>query len=182
MVMMKTRGILAGNLFCSMTLALVVADVPAAAQAGMDRPILGSDASACLPGASGPAVLVTVVGFKDRDGRLRVQYYPAEKEDYLGSGRYIRRQEMSVTANGDMRVCLTLPAPGSYVMVALHDRNTDGKLNVWSDGIGFSNNPRIPLGKPALEKTRFRAGPGVSQLEVVLNYMQGLSPRPIKKE
>ncbi|GGI67145.1 hypothetical protein GCM10007973_00350 [Polymorphobacter multimanifer] len=155
--------------------------VPAEAQ------VLGTDAAACAPnttgaGASGPAVLVTVIGFKNRDGRLRVQFYPDEQEDYLGSGKYIRRQEVPVTASGNMQVCITVPRPGSYVMVALHDRNEDGKLNVWSDGIGFSNNPRIPLGKPPLEKTRFTAGPGITRIDVVLNYMQGLSPRPIRQK
>lgn len=159
-----------------MAAVLLASASPAAAQ------ILGSDAAACAPGAAGPAVLVNVIGFKDRAGRLRVQNYPDEKEDYLGSGRYLRRQEMPVTAAGDMQVCLTLPAPGSYVMVALHDRNEDGKLSIWGDGIGFSNNPKIPLGKPALEKTRFSAGPGVTRLDVVLNYMQGLSPRPIRQK
>ncbi len=142
---------------------------------------LGTDAPACAPGATGNAVLVTVVGFKDREGKLRVQYYPAEAEDYLGSGRYLRRQEIPVTASGDMQVCLTLPAPGSYVMVALQDRNEDGKLNVFSDGIGFSNNPKIPLGKPPLEKTRFAAGPGITRLRIVLNYLSGFSPKPIKE-
>ncbi|WP_416907082.1 MAG: DUF2141 domain-containing protein [Polymorphobacter sp.] len=165
-------------------LALMALAAPAAAQdtAVAGIPILGTDADDCRPGAKATAVLVTVIGFKDRDGRLRVQYYPDEKKDYLGSGRYIRRQEMPVTQAGDMQVCLTLPAPGSYVMVALHDRNSDGKLNVFSDGIGFSNNPRIPLGKPKLEKTRFAAGRGLTRLDVVLNYMQGLSPRPIKRD
>ncbi len=172
LVMVKSRALLSAT---SVSLVSALLAGPAAAQ------ILGSDAAACAPGAPGPAVLVNVIGFKDRDGRLRVQYYPDEKEDYLGSGRYIRRQEIPVTASGDMQLCLTLPAPGSYVMVALHDRNKDGKLSIWGDGIGFSNNPRIPLGKPALEKTRFAAGPGVTRLDVVLNYMQGLSPRPIKK-
>jgi uncharacterized protein (DUF2141 family) len=145
--------------------------------------VLGTDAAACAPGAKGPAMLVTVTGFKDRDGRLRVQYYPAEEHDYLGSGRYIRRQEMPVTqTDGDMTVCLTLPAAGDYVMVALHDRNADGKLSVWGDGIGFSNNPKIPLGKPPLKNTRYTAGPGVNRMEIVLNYMHGLSVRPIKKK
>jgi len=154
-----------------------------AAQAPAQAEVLGSDAAACAPGASGPAMLVTVTGFKDRDGRLRVQYYPAEEDDYLGSGRYIRRQEMTVTpADGDMKVCLTLPAPGEYVMVALHDRNSDGKLSVWGDGIGFSNNPKIPLGKPPLKNTRYTAGPGVNRMEIVLNYMHGLSVRPIRKK
>jgi len=156
--------------------ALLALSAPAAAA------VLGSDAAACAPGASGPAMLVDVTGFKDRDGRLRVQYYPAEENDYLGSGRYIRRQEMPVTASGDMLVCLTLPAPGDYVMVALQDRNSDGKLSVWGDGIGFSNNPKIPLGKPPLKNTRFTAGPGVNKMTIVLNYMSGLSVRPIKKK
>lgn len=158
---------------------LAAAAAPAAAQ----PPVLGTDAAACAPGAKGPAMLVTVTGFKDRDGNLRVQYYPAEEEDYLGSGRYIRRQEMPVTqVDEDMTVCLSLPAPGDYVMVALHDRNADGKLSVWGDGIGFSNNPKIPLGKPPLKNTRYTAGPGVNRMEITLNYMHGLSVRPIRKK
>jgi uncharacterized protein (DUF2141 family) len=144
--------------------------------------VFGTDAADCASGASGPAMLVTVTGFKDRSGRLRVQYYPAEENDYLGSGRYIRRQEMPVSPSGDMQVCLKLAAPGDYVMVALQDRNSDGKLSVWGDGIGFSNNPKIPLGKPPLKNTRFTAGPGVNKMEIVLNYMHGLSVRPIKKK
>jgi uncharacterized protein (DUF2141 family) len=144
--------------------------------------VFGTDAADCAPGAPGPAMLVTVTGFKDRDGRLRVQYYPAEENDYLGSGRYIRRQEMPVSPSGDMKVCLKLPAPGDFVMVALQDRNSDGKLSVWGDGIGFSNNPKIPLGKPPLKNTRFTAGPGVNKMEIVLNYMHGLSVRPISRK
>lgn len=163
----------------ALPLLAVAALVPAIAHAT----ILGTDAAACAPGARGPAMLVTVTGFKDRDGNLRVQYYPAEEEDYLGSGRYIRRQEMPVTqVDEDMTVCLTLPAPGDYVMVALHDRNADGKLSVWGDGIGFSNNPKIPLGKPPLKNTRYTAGPGVNRMDITLNYMHGLSVRPIKKK
>jgi uncharacterized protein (DUF2141 family) len=178
----STRALLAPLL----AVAALSALSPLPAQAGQAH-VLGTDAAACAPGARGPAMLVTVTGFKDRAGRLRVQYYPAEENDYLGSGRYIRRQEMPVTPagandDGDMTVCLTLPAPGDYVMVALHDRNADGKLSVWGDGIGFSNNPKIPLGKPPLKNTRYTAGPGVNRMEIVLNYMHGLSVRPIKKK
>ncbi|WP_439534040.1 DUF2141 domain-containing protein [Polymorphobacter sp.] len=165
--------------YCGAAVAALLSTLPLAPAAAA---VLGTDASACAPGARGPAMLVTITGFKDRDGNLRVQYYPAEEEDYLGSGRYIRRQEMPVTPNGDMQVCLTLPAPGDYVMVALHDRNADGKLSVWGDGIGFSNNPKIPLGKPPLKNTRYTAGPGVNQMNIVLNYMHGLSVRPIKQK
>jgi uncharacterized protein (DUF2141 family) len=143
--------------------------------------VLGTDAGACRPGIGGTAALVTVHGFKDRDGRLRIQDYTGEKGEYLESGKYLRRQEMKVTAAGDMTVCLTLPGPGRYVIVALHDRNEDGKLSVFSDGIGFSNNPRLGLAKPDAVKTLFTAEHGVSPVRIVLNYMHGLSVRPIEK-
>ncbi len=143
--------------------------------------MLGTDAAACRPGASGTAALVTVHGFKDRDGRLRIQDYTGEKGEYLESGKYLRRQEMPVTTAGDVTVCLTLPGPGRYVIVALHDRNEDGKLSIFGDGIGFSNNPRLGLSKPDAEKTLFTAERGVTPVRIVLNYLRGLSVRPIGK-
>ncbi len=151
---------------------------PAAAQGPV---VLGSDAAECRPGASGTAALVTVHGFKNRDGRLRIQNYTGTKGEYLESGKYLRRQEMPMTAAGDMVVCLVLPGPGRYVVVALHDTNSDGKLSVWQDGIGFSNNPRLGLSKPAAEKTLFTADAGVNNVRIVMNYLRGLSVSPLKQ-
>ncbi len=159
------------------TLALLIAALlPAAAAAET----LGPDAAACVPAAAGPAALVTVSGFKDRVGRLRVQFYRGTPDEYLASGRYLRRQEIAMTAAGDMAVCLVLPGAGDYAVVALHDRNSDGKLSIWSDGIGFSNNPRLGLSKPPPEKTLVRFDPGVSRLRIVMNYRRGLSVRPME--
>ncbi len=140
--------------------------------------VLGSDAADCRSGASGSAALITVHGFRNRDGRLRVQDYTGTKGEYLESGKYLRRQEMPMTSSGDMTVCLALPGPGRYVIVALHDTDSDGKLSIWSDGIGFSNNPKLGLSKPAAEKTLFTAGTGVTDVRIVLNYLHGLSVRP----
>ncbi len=145
-------------------------------------PVLGSDAANCLAGASGVAALVTVTGFKEREGRLRIQNYTGLKGEYLESGKYLRRQEVPVTADGDMAVCLALPGPGSYVVVALHDRDENGRLSPFSDGIGFSNNPHLGLSKPAASKTLFLAGPGVTRVDIVLNYLSGLSVRPIARK
>jgi uncharacterized protein (DUF2141 family) len=140
---------------------------------------LGPDAPACQPGAPGPAALVTVHGFKDRAGQLRVQNYTGKPSEYLESGKYLRRHDVPMTAAGDMIVCLTLPAPGRYVIVALHDRDTNGKLSVWSDGIGFTGNPRLGLSKPPAEKTVIALGAGVTPVRIVLNYRRGLSVRPL---
>ncbi|WP_426167698.1 DUF2141 domain-containing protein [Sandarakinorhabdus sp. DWP1-3-1] len=156
---------------------MMAAASPAAAQGPV---VLGGDAADCRPGAAGTSALVTVHGFKNRDGRLRIQNYTGTKGEYLESGKYLRRQEIAMTADGDMTVCLALPGPGRYVIVALHDTNSDGKLSVWSDGIGFSNNPKLGLAKPPADKTLFTATPGVNNVRIVMNYLRGLSVSPLK--
>lgn len=156
-------------------LALACA-APALAQA----PVLGPEAAACRPGAGGTAALVTVHGFKDREGQLRIQNYTGRKGEYLESGKYLQRHDVPMAATGDMTVCLSLPGPGSYVIVALHDRDANGKLSVWSDGIGFTGNPRLALAKPAPERTVIPFGPGVTPVRIVMNYRRGLSVRPLQ--
>ncbi len=164
-----------------MRAAVIAVALAATSVAAQSPTILGTDAAACRDGASGPAALVTISGFKDRQGRLRLQYYTGLPGEYLESGKYLRRQEMPVTVAGDMRVCITLPSHGEFAMVALHDRDSDGKLSVWSDGIGFSNNPHLGLSKPAATKTVVSFGAGVTQVHIILNYLRGLSVRPIAK-
>lgn len=153
----------------------VLPALPLAAQ----TQVLGTDAAACLPGGSGHAALVRVTGFKDRVGRLRLQYYSDDPKTFLASGAYIRRQEVPMTPAGDMVLCITVPAPGPYAFVVLHDRDEDGRLSIWSDGVGFSNNPHLVLAKPRVEKMLYKIGPGVTPMAIVMNYRRGLSVKPL---
>ena len=157
------------------TTLLPLLAAPVVAQA----PAVLGDTAACRPGADGSAALVTVHGFKDRNGQLRIQNYAGAKDEFLASGKYLRRHDVPMSASGDMTVCLTLPGPGRYVIVALHDRNTDGKLSVWSDGIGLSANPRLKLAKPSPEETLVSFGPGVTPLRIIMNYRRGFSVKPL---
>jgi uncharacterized protein (DUF2141 family) len=160
----------------------VVASLLAAPATARAQPVvLGGDAAACRPGATGPAALVTVHGFKDREGQLRIQNYTGLKGEFLESGKYLRRHDVPMTAAGDMTVCLTLPAPGQYVIVALHDRDTNGKLSIWSDGIGFTNNPRLRLAKPSPGETVIPFGAGVTPVRIVMNYRRGLAVKPLDR-
>jgi len=152
-----------------------LAVTPAVAQA----PILGTDAAACQPGGAGPAALVRGTGLKDRVGNLRLQYYSDDPKTFLASGAHIRRQEMPMTAAGDMVICITVPTPGLYAFVVLHDRDKDGRLSIWSDGVGFSNNPKLALAKPKIEKLLYSVGPGVKPMAIVMNYRRGLSVKPL---
>lgn len=160
-------------------LAAPIGLVAAGAKAQPQAPVLGTDASACEPGSNTDAALVRVTGFKDRRGRLRLQYYANDPQTWLASGAYLRRQEVPMTADGDMLVCITVPGPGSYAFVVLQDRDEDGRLSVWADGVGFSNNPRLFLAKPKLERVAFKVGTGVTPVPIVMNYRFGLSVRPL---
>lgn len=157
---------------CVAGVAALLAAGPAAAE------VLGNNPDACRPGAPGAAALVTVQGFKDRVGRLRVQNYRGTKEEYLVEGHYLHREEVPLTAAGDITLCLPLPGPGDYVIIALHDRDSNGRLSIWSDGIGFTRNPRLGLAKPAPKQTVMHFGPGVTPVTIVMNYRHGLSVRP----
>ncbi|MGL6043961.1 MAG: DUF2141 domain-containing protein [Sandaracinobacteroides sp.] len=140
---------------------------------------------ACAAGAQGPAALVTVHGFKDRQGQLRIAIYPATDADFLASGRYVQRLDTPLTPAGDITVCAPVPQSaqmagqltGELVVVALHDRDSNGKLGPFRDGAGFSRNPRLGLSKPKIEAVKVRLD-GVTPLRIELNYLQGLRPAP----
>ena len=122
-------------------------------------------------------MLVTAQGFRDRKGNLRIAIYNANEDEFLASGRYVQRIDTPLTANGAMTVCVPLPTAGPYAIVALHDRNADGRLNVFSDGFGFSNNPKLGRSKPEVELVTVSVR-GVTSYTITLNYVQGFSAKP----
>ena len=141
--------------------------------------VLGTDAAACLAGAGGQAALVRVAGFKDRIGRLRLQFYSDDPKSFLASGTFIRRQDVAMTPAGEMVLCIAVPTPGAYAFVVLPDRDSDGRLSIWSDGVGFSNNPRLALAKPKVGPMLVNISEGVTPIPIVMNYRRGLSVGPL---
>jgi uncharacterized protein (DUF2141 family) len=134
---------------------------------------------ACAQGAPGPAALVTVHGFRDRAGQLRIAVYPANTDDFLAPARYAQRLDTPLSAAGEMTVCAPVPGPGRYILVALHDRNADGRLSPFRDGVGFSRNPRLGLAKPPIAAVEVQLD-GVHPFRIELNYLQGLRPAPVR--
>jgi uncharacterized protein (DUF2141 family) len=126
------------------------------------------------------AARVHVTGFKDRTGNLRVQVYGSNPTEFLESGKKVVRVEGEVSPAGDMNVCVPLPGPGTYALVVLHDRDANGRLSVWSDGVGFSRNPKLGLSKPDFSAVKVTLPSGTTDINVILNYRQGLSVRPLK--
>ena len=136
---------------------LALSAAPASAQ-------LGSDAAHCRPGGSG--VLVNIEGFRARTGSIRVALYGADRRT-LPAARAARsaKSNVRVTPGGIMSVCIAVPGPGRYAVGVRHDVDGDNASGDWSDGGGFSRNPRISLTnlRPRYENVAFDAGRGVTR-------------------
>ncbi len=148
--------------------------------------ILGPDAATCAPDSMSVAVLVHVRGLKDTRGRVRLELYSDHAEDFLKSGaaleaqhRVFRRIDVPTPAGGQAYICMALPEPGRYSMAVLHDRNNNGKLDIMNDGFGFPGNPKLSWAKPKVQQAMFAVDSGVGHLDVLLNYVAGLSVKPI---
>ena len=154
-------------------LVLAAAFAPAGAEAA-----LGPDAAAC--NGAGPALVVTVNGFKARTGSLRVNVYGSDPNLFLERGRYVRQINLAVPRAGAMPICVRLPRAGQYAVAVRHDVDGDG--NDWGDGGGFSRNPRLSLTnlRPRYQAVAFNVGAGVQNVAVVLNYRFGLTVRPVR--
>ena len=154
-------------------LAFALLAVPGAAGA------MGPDAAACRAGGNG--ILVTVEGFKARTGNVRVALYGGDPARFLARGQTLRKIDLPVSGAGPMRICVAVPNPGRYAVAVRHDVDGNGRSG-WSDGGGFSRNPRLSLTslRPRYENVAISAGRGVTPVRVVLNYRFGLSIRPVR--
>lgn len=162
-----------------LAVAAGAAGVPASARSSA---VLGPHAAQCAAGATSPAVQATITGFKDRVGQIRVKVFRGEGDEFLKSGKSLVKFDVPVAAEGDMTVCVPLPGGHArYAISVLHDRDGDGKTDLWSDGFGVSNNPKLRLAKPKTSEVAFAAPHGVGSMRIVLNYVSGLSVGPIRK-
>lgn len=163
------------------SLAVAALTLTAAAPYLPSTPDLGKAAAQCRPNEAGPAVLVLVTGLKDRQGRLKAELYPANDDDFLAddnllimAGKTFRRIEAPVPPSGPVQLCIRIPAPGQYALTVLHDRDSNRKFGLSTDGVGFSANPKLGLSKPKAATATFTAGAGLTTQTVRMNYRRGL--------
>lgn len=139
---------------------------------------VGADAAACSD-AQASAVMVRVSGLRNGNGTVRVQAYGSDPAAFLAKGKWVRRVEVPLNGRRALDVCLKLPGAGRYGIAVRHDANASGKSD-WSDGGGFSRNPRLSLLrlKPKLDQVAIAVGRGVTRIGVIMNYRHGLSIGP----
>jgi uncharacterized protein (DUF2141 family) len=151
---------------------------------------LGKAEAVCRANETGPALLITAVGLKDRKGLLRAELYPNNDNDFLeddailiNAGKTFRRVDLALTASNDPTLCMRVPAAGKYSLSLLHDRDRNLKFGFTSDGIGFSNNPKLARSKPKASSATITASSGVTRISILMNYRNGLiSFGPIKSK
>ena len=160
--------------------ALAAGLIPGAALAGANQE-LGKAEGRCRPSEPGPALLVSVVGLKDRAGDLKLEVYPSNDQDFLqddkilvAQGKTFRRVEEAVPASGMPTLCVRIPGPGRYGVSLLHDRDANHKFNLSGDGVGFAGNHRLSWSKPKAAASSVVAGAGLTRVSIVLNYRRGL--------
>jgi uncharacterized protein (DUF2141 family) len=151
-------------------------------------PDLGKAEGHCRADEPGPALLVGVEGLKDRQGRLKLEVYPANDHDFLqddnilvSRGKVFRRVDVPVPVSGPIELCIRVPGPGAYSVSLLHDRDENRKFGWMIDGIGFAGNPKLGLSKPRAAAARVIAGAGLTRLPITLNYRHGLGMAPLGK-
>ena len=158
-------------LMAAPVLALAAGAAPAEAAYGPE--------AACRAGSGKPAFLVNISGFKAARGRVRVQIY--NSANFLVKGQRVTRIDLPVVA-GSMPICVPLPGPGTYAVAVRHDVDGDNARGDWSDGGGFSRNPKISLMhlKPSFRDVAVPIGNAPKAVNVVMNYRSGLTIGPVR--
>ena len=149
-------------------------------------PMLGIAEGRCRANEPGPAFLVNVQGLHDRQGRIKLEVYPSNNQDFLAddnvlinAGKTFRRVDMPLPPSGPVQLCIRVPQAGAYSLMVLHDRDSNHRFSLSGDGVGFGGNPRLRLSRPSAAVTRVVAGPRVTSVDIIMNYRRGMAFRPL---
>ncbi len=137
----------------------------------VDASVQGPDEmAACQTGTNKTSVLISVKGVITDEGNVRVQVYDDNPDDFLASGKKLMRVDVPTLAD-EMDICVILPGPGTYAFVVMHDKNANGKADFFTEGFGFSNNPKLVLSAPDFKEVAFGVKEGAQKMEISLTYM-----------
>ena len=162
-------------------MCLVLAVALGGASHAPPDPERGKADGACRRDEPGPALIVNVVGLKDRQGYLKLEAYPPNERDFLqyddiliAQKKVFRRSEIDLSIEAGVNLCIRLPVPGNFAISLLHDRDRNRKFNLASDGVGFGGNPKLGWSKPKAAASSVLAGAGLTRINIVMNYRTGL--------
>jgi uncharacterized protein (DUF2141 family) len=117
-------------------------------------------------------LVVNIKEVRDATGNLRVSLY-SDPESFRKEERALKMVSLPA-AKGEVRVSFDGLPPGRYALMAYHDENADGKLNLRlgmfpTEGYALSNNPRV-MGPPKFADSAFEVTAPETEATLVLAY------------
>ena len=117
-------------------------------------------------------ILVRVVNVQESVGLLTVELYRNEPDGFLNKRGREFRQRFAARAPVT-EVCVHAPAAGQWARAAYHDENANQKFDKGAFGLpvepfGVSQNPKIRLAPPPIEKALFEVAETGATVEIRL--------------
>lgn len=117
-------------------------------------------------------ILVRVVNVKESVGLVTLELYRNDPDGFLNKRGRELRQRFAAKAPAT-EVCVHAPVAGQWAMVAYHDENANEKFDKGTFGIpvepyGVSQNPKIRLAPPPIEKALFEVAETGATVEISL--------------
>ena len=126
-----------------------------------------------LPALAQTATLtVNLQDVRNATGNLRASLY-REPETFRKEDKAVQVVTLPAVAGDAKLVFADLP-PGKYAVMAYHDENADGRLNLRfgmfpTEGYGLSNNPQV-MGPPKFADSAFEVSSPETAIDIKLAY------------
>jgi uncharacterized protein (DUF2141 family) len=122
--------------------------------------------------AQSATLTVNLHEIRNATGNLRASLY-REPESFRKEDKALQVVALPAAA-GDAKIVFADLAPGKYAVMAYHDENADGRLNLRfgmfpTEGYGLSNNPQV-MGPPKFADSAFEVSAPETVIDIKLAY------------
>jgi uncharacterized protein (DUF2141 family) len=126
--------------------------------------------------APGCALRIHLDGLRNSKGNVATVLFASADGWPENSGKAFRKGAAAVPA-GQRQVTVTLEnlPPGAYGVAAIHDENSNYKLDrnflgIPKEGFGFANNPHVLLGPASFEQALVRVTCPATEITIQMQY------------
>ncbi len=129
---------------------------------------------ACTGTPSATRLFVTVENVRSAQGLVAVTLYPDDSSRFLARRGSLYVGRVPALA-GTTRVCIHVPAPGTYAIAVYHDADANRRFNrnglgLPAEGYGFSNDAPALFGLPSFRSVRLQVPRSGFETRVRMRY------------
>ena len=129
---------------------------------------------ACTGTPSATRLFVTVENVRSAEGLIAVTLYPDDPRRFLARRGSLYVGRVPARA-GTTRVCIHVPAPGTYALAVYHDADANRRfkrsaLGLPVEGYGFSNDAPALFGLPSFRSVRLQVPRSGFETRVRMRY------------